>query len=59
MDSPGLRLAVPPTAADAKGLLEAAIRINDPIVFLRATPYFLLLAARGTWRGKRAPARCV
>jgi pyruvate/2-oxoglutarate/acetoin dehydrogenase E1 component len=33
MHSPGLRLAVPSTPADAKGLLKAAIRMNDPVVF--------------------------
>jgi pyruvate dehydrogenase E1 component beta subunit len=33
MHSPGLRLAVPSTPADVKGLLKAAIRMNDPVVF--------------------------
>ena len=33
MHSPGLRLAVPSTPADAKGLLKAAIRTHDPVVF--------------------------
>ena len=33
MHTPGLKLALPSTAADAKGLLKTAIRDNNPVVF--------------------------
>jgi pyruvate dehydrogenase E1 component beta subunit len=41
---PGLKVVVPGTPADAKGLLKAAIRDNDPVVVLEAE---LLYALKG------------
>ena len=41
MGIPGLKLVVPSTAADAKGLMTAAIRDDNPVVYLH--PYMLTL----------------
>jgi pyruvate dehydrogenase E1 component beta subunit len=35
-NTPGLKVVVPATPADAKGLLKASIRDNDPVIFMES-----------------------
>jgi acetoin:2,6-dichlorophenolindophenol oxidoreductase subunit beta len=44
MGTPGLKVALPTTPADAKGLMKAAIRDDNPVVFLQ---HFLLTLEKG------------
>jgi pyruvate dehydrogenase E1 component beta subunit len=44
MGTPGLKVALPSTPADAKGLMKASIRDDNPVVFLQ---HFLLTLEKG------------
>src|SRR5271156_6532048 len=44
MGTPGLRLALPSTPADAKGLMTAAIRDDNPVVYLH---HYMLMLDKG------------
>ncbi len=44
MGIPGLKVAVPSTPADAKGLMKAAIRDDNPVVYLH---HYMLTLAKG------------
>ena len=55
--TPGVKVAIPSTPADAKGLLAAAIRDPDPVVILEPKLHYRTLARRGARGRARRPAR--
>jgi 2-oxoisovalerate dehydrogenase E1 component beta subunit len=40
LNSPGIKAVAPATPYDAKGLLKAAIRDNDPVIFIEYSPLY-------------------
>ncbi len=53
---PGLKVVVPSTPLEAKGLLTAAIRDPDPVIFLEPTRSYRMLQGRGAGGRVRHPA---
>ena len=53
--TPGIKVAIPSTPADAKGLLAAAIRDPDPVVILE--PKLVYRTERGEVPGATTPSR--
>jgi pyruvate/2-oxoglutarate/acetoin dehydrogenase E1 component len=43
VNSPGIKAVTPSTPFDAKGLMKAAIRDNDPVVFMEYSPLYNML----------------
>ncbi|MDD5017316.1 MAG: transketolase C-terminal domain-containing protein [Eubacteriales bacterium] len=43
MNSPGIKAVAPSCAADAKGLIKAAIRDDDPVIFLEYSPLYPIM----------------
>ncbi len=42
VNSPGVKVVVPSTPYDVKGLIKASIRDNDPVVFMEYSPLYLV-----------------
>ena len=55
--TPGVKVAIPSTPADAKGLLAAAIRDPDPVVVLEPKLHYRTTQGRGAGGRTRRPAR--